>query len=232
MTEVEQKIGYQFRKKILLQTALTHSSYANENKKESNERLEFLGDSVLSILVSDYIFHHMPHVDEGELTRVRAALVCEQSLAGLAKKIELGSLLMLGKGEEQTGGRTRASIVSDAFEAVLAAIYLDGGMESAKKWLMNLMQDAFGQVVNEKDSQHQYYHDYKTMLQEIVQKDGSSKVTYQTISETGQEHDKLFEVEVYINEDKVNTGAGPSKKEAEQQAAKAAIEQLNKNENL
>lgn len=232
MIDVEQKIGYQFRKKILIQTALTHSSYANENKKESNERLEFLGDSVLSILVSDYIFHHMPHVNEGELTRVRAALVCEQSLANLARKIELGSLLMLGKGEEQTGGRERASIVSDAFEAVLAAIYLDGGMESAKKWLMNLMQDAFGQVVNENASQNEYYHDYKTMLQEIVQKDGSSKVTYRTISATGQEHDKLFEVEVYINEEKVNSGAGPSKKEAEQRAARAAIQQLRKNEKL
>jgi ribonuclease-3 len=139
MKNVQEKIGYTFKNVNLLETALTHSSYANECKKENNERLEFLGDSVLSVIISDYIFRRLPNVDEGWLSKYRATLVCEQSLNEISKKISLSKFILLGKGEEMTGGRQRASIVSDAFEAVLAAIYLDGGMETARKWVIDLM---------------------------------------------------------------------------------------------
>lgn len=172
MKNVQEKIGYTFKNVNLLETALTHSSYANECKKENNERLEFLGDSVLSVIISDYIFRRLPNVDEGWLSKYRATLVCEQSLNEISKKISLSKFILLGKGEEMTGGRQRASIVSDAFEAVLAAIYLDGGMETARKWVIDLMRDSINEVVTGHG-----YADYKTMLQE-----GTSK------RYTGQSH--------------------------------------------
>ena len=165
MKNVQEKIGYTFKNVNLLETALTHSSYANECKKENNERLEFLGDSVLSVIISDYIFRRLPNVDEGWLSKYRATLVCEQSLNEISKKISLSKFILLGKGEEMTGGRQRASIVSDAFEAVLAAIYLDGGMETARKWVIDLMRDSINEVVTGHG-----YADYKTMLQEALQK--------------------------------------------------------------
>lgn len=223
MTYAEQKIGYTYNDVSLLEEALTHSSYANEKKTISNERLEFLGDSVLSIIISDYIFRKLNGVNEGDLTKYRATLVCEHSLAEVAKKISLGSLIKLGHGEELTGGRNRASIVSDAFEAVLASIYLDGGIGAARRWLLNLMEDAIEETLAGKN-----YADYKTMLQELVQKGNSGKVTYRIIAETGLDHNKQFEVEVMIDGVAHNRGTGQSKKEAEQHAARIAYESIKK----
>ncbi len=223
MTNAEQKIGYSYKNLSLLEKALTHSSYANEKKIESNERLEFLGDSVLSIIISDYIFKRLDGVSEGDLTKYRATLVCEHMLAEIAKKIGLDKLIRLGRGEEMTGGRNRASIVSDAFEAVLASIYLDGGIEVARKWLLNLMKNEIVETLEGK-----MYDDYKTMLQELVQKGNTGKVTYRTISESGLEHNKIFRVEVLIDGQPINGGEGQSKKEAEQHAAKIAYEKLKK----
>ncbi len=219
MKEIERKIGYEFSDKQLLKTALSHSSYANENHTRNNERLEFLGDSVLSIVVSDYIFKKMENVNEGDLSKFRATLVCEQSLAEISKKINLSELVFLGRGEEKMGGRRRPSIISDAFEALLGAIYLDSGIESARKWVLSLMEDRILDTLDGK-----LYRDYKTTLQEIVQRDGKSSVSYKTISEAGKEHDKCFEVQVYVNGDPKCKAKGRSKKEAEQQAAKLTIE--------
>ena len=219
MVKIEEQIGYKFKNKDLLKTALSHSSYANENHTRNNERLEFLGDSVLSIIVSDYIFKKMENVDEGDLSRFRATLVCEHSLAEISKKISLCELIFLGRGEEKTGGRRRPSIISDAFEALLGAIYLDGGMDIARTWLLSLMEDRILETLTGR-----LYRDYKTTLQEIVQKDGKSFVSYKTIAENGKEHDKSFKVEVYINNNPMCVAEGRSKKEAEQAAAKATIE--------
>ncbi len=223
MNNAQQKIGYRFRDATLLRQALTHSSYANECKTESNERLEFLGDSVLSIIISEYIFKRLSNVDEGRLSKFRATLVCEQSLYEVSKRISLSNLIMLGRGEEMTGGRNRPSIVSDAFEAVLAAIYLDGGMETARKWVINLMEDAIEDVVKGKR-----YADYKTMLQEALQKGDKGKVTYKTISENGMDHNKTFEVQVFVDGVPRTTGTGHNKKEAEQNAAHAALRNIGK----
>ncbi len=219
MTEIEKKIGYEFTDKGLLITALSHSSYANENHTRNNERLEFLGDSVLSIIISDHIFKAMKKVNEGDLSKMRATLVCEQSLYEVAKKISLSELVFLGRGEDKTGGRQRPSVISDAFEAVLGAIYLDGGIESAREWLLPLMSDRIKQTLSGK-----LYKDYKTTLQEFVQRDGKSAVTYKTIKESGEEHNRQFVVGVYINGKSMASAEGHSKKEAEQNAAKLAIE--------
>ncbi len=216
-----ESFGYNFKNEKFLQTALTHSSYGNERHCVCNERMEFLGDAVLSIIVSDYLFSHMPHDNEGKLSKIRASLVCEQSLAKLAGEIGLGNKIKLGKGEELTGGRQRASILSDAFEAVLAAIYLDSGMEDARKWLLELMSEDLKLAVTGKT-----YHDYKTMLQEEIQKSGGA-VTYKVISESGPDHHKDFTVELCINNKRITTADGSSKKDAEQNAAKKALEKLN-----
>lgn len=221
MKNVEQKIGHTFKNKGLLETALTHSSYANEARKESNERLEFLGDSVLSIVVSDYLFRLLPGVNEGILSKYRATLVCEQSLAEISKKISLGKFIRLGKGEEMTGGRERPSIISDAFEAVIAAIYLDSDMETARRWVINLMRESIEDVA----AGHRNT-DYKTMLQELLQKGDRGKVTYRTIDEKGVEHNKVFTVEVMVDGEVKNKGEGHSKKEAEQNAAHILLEKL------
>ena len=175
----------------------------------------------MSIIISDYIFKRMQDVDEGDLTKFRATLVCEQSLASVAEKIHLNELVFLGRGEERTGGRRRPSIISDAFEAVLAAIYLDSGIEKAREWLLGLMTDRIEKVLA-----GEYYSDYKTTLQEIVQKNGKGIVSYVTVSETGKEHNKQFTVKVVINGEPKHTGVGHSKKEAEQAAAKAALAEL------
>lgn len=221
MNDFESKLGYEFKDKKLLEIALTHSSYANEKRKESNERLEFLGDSVLSVIVSSYLFKKLDKINEGDLTKIRASLVCEQALAEFSKKISLSDYIMLGKGEEMTGGRKRASIISDAFEAVLAAIYLDGGIETAQKWVMNVMKDKLGEALMGRT-----YKDYKTMLQEAVQHGDSGRVTYNTVKETGPDHNKYFEVEVLIDGVVQNVGVGTSKKEAEQNAAKTALDKI------
>lgn len=217
--DFEERIGYSFRDKKLLKRALTHSSYANEcrNKPECNERMEFLGDAVLSLAVSNYIFKKY-HLDEGDLTKIRAALVCEKSLFKFAQQIDLGKEILLGKGEEQMGGRTRPSVVSDAFEAVIAAIYLDGGMEPAEKFVLGFAVDEL-----EKSRKHAFV-DYKTMLQEIIQKNPEERVFYQLVSEDGPDHDKTFKVEVRLNSNVIGRGTSHSKKSAEQLAAKEALE--------
>lgn len=213
-------LGYSFKNKELLKTALTHSSYANEKHCECNERLEFLGDSVLSIIISEYLFRNMPSVNEGELSKIRASLVCEQSLADFSRQLKLGDELLLGRGEDATGGRNRASILSDAFEAVLAAIYLDSDIYTAEKWVVKIMASSLELALKGKT-----YHDYKTMLQEYVQKAGKT-ISYETVSENGPEHNKAFEVNVLINEKCIASGHGLSKKDAEQNAAKSALVEM------
>lgn len=220
ISKFEEIIDYTFKKRALISEALTHSSYANEGKKHgvNNERLEFLGDSVLSIIVAEHIFAKHKTMPEGELTKLRASLVCEGSLYEFAQKINLGDMLYLGKGEEMTGGRTRPSILADAFEAVLAAIYLDGGFESAKKFVLSFIPSNFK---GKKVSNHS---DYKTALQEIIQKNREEKIEYMLVSESGPDHDKSFTVEVHLNSNVIGTGDGRSKKQAEQNAAKEALE--------
>lgn len=219
MEEFQKKINYKFKNEKLLYEALSHSSFANENKKSrrSNERLEFLGDSVLSIVVSDYIFEHFKHLPEGELSKLRASLVCEKALFEFSQSIELGKYIFLGKGEEMTGGRKRASIVSDAMEAVIAAIYLDGGIEPARKHIMNFLPDDIT------PDHSVVFHDYKTLLQEIIQKNPEEKIEYHLKGESGPDHDKKFMVQVMLNSNVIGEGIGRSKKNAEQAAAKEAL---------
>lgn len=219
INEFEKKIDYTFKNKDLLFEALSHSSFANEYKKgrHSNERLEFLGDSVLSIVVSEHLFAHFKHLPEGELTKIRASLVCEKALFEFSKKIDLGSYILLGKGEENTGGRNRPSIVSDAFEAVIAAVFLDGGMDAARKYVMGFIPDDLDRNSAKK------LQDYKTVLQEIIQKNPEEKVEYVLTDQSGPDHDRSFTVEVRLNSNTIGKGIGRSKKQAEQQAAKEAL---------
>lgn len=221
MTDLQNKIGYQFKNPALLKEALTHSSYANEHKSQHikyNERLEFLGDSVLSIVVSDYIYKNCPELPEGELTKLRASLVCEKSLYEFAKKIDLGKYLILSKGERNNGGADRPSILSDAFEALIAAIYIDGGLAPASKHILNFVVPAI------KNSKKKKINDYKTTLQEIIQKNPGEKLEYVLVKESGPDHNKHFVVEVHLNSNVIGKGGGRSKKEAEQQAAREALE--------
>ena len=209
---------YTFHNPALLQNALTHSSYANENRDRgvrSNERLEFLGDSVLQIVSADYLFHAYADRPEGDLTRIRASLVSEGALFQFAQEIDLGEYLRLGRGEERCGGRTRPSVVSDAFEAVIAALYLDGGMEVARKFILPFITEG-------KHAEA----DYKTRLQEIVQQNPEERLSYVVESESGPDHDKHFVVAVRFNSDRVARGEGRSKKAAEQCAAKEALKLL------
>ena len=218
----QKNIGYEFNDVILLKTALTHSSYANENRRynlHSNERLEFLGDSVLNIIVSSYIFKNYPDLPEGELTRVRAGVVCEISLAQCAQNLSIGEYLFLGKGEEITGGRKRPSLLSDAFEALLAAIYLDSNFENASDWLIDKLSTTIESVVK-----GTIYKDYKTELQEIIQKDGEGSVEYIVIKKTGPDHDRRYKINALYNGNILGSGMGKSKKEAEQNAARLALE--------
>ena len=221
MTDLQNKIGYQFKNPALLNEALTHSSYANEHKTQHikyNERLEFLGDSVLSIVVSDYIYKNCPELPEGELTKLRASLVCEKSLYEFAKKIDLGKYLILSKGERNNGGADRPSILSDAFEALIAAIYIDGEITPASKHILNFVIPAI------KNSKKKKINDYKTTLQEIIQKNPGEKLEYVLVKESGPDHNKHFVVEVHLNSNVIGKGGGRSKKEAEQQAAREALE--------
>ncbi len=216
MQEFENLIGYTFKDKSLLSRALSHSSYANEkhSPKDSNERHEFLGDSVLGFITAEYYYKNSS-LPEGELTRLRAATVCEKALFEFSKEINLGEHIQLGKGEENTGGRERASINSDAFEAVIAAIYLDGGIEEAKKFVLRFV---------EKHAKNQgSFKDYKTKLQEVIQKNPEELLEYVLVSESGPDHNKTFEVEVHLNSNVIGKGKGKSKKNAEQEAAREAL---------
>lgn len=218
---LQERIGYTFRNTELLSEALTHSSYCNENKRrkiESNERLEFLGDSILSVITAEYLFSAFPGEDEGFLTKTRAALVCETTLAVLASEIGLGDFMSFGHGEIISGGgKKRKSIIADAFEALLAAIYLDGGMEQVKSFLLPRlirMLEAVSKNGNE---------DYKSMLQRIVQQTPEEKLYYVEKGEEGPPHDRVFYFDVFLNSNLLGTGAGRTKREAEQQAAKHAL---------
>ncbi len=224
LAEFEKIIGYSFNDKHILSLALTHSSYANEHKLgkfEYNERLEFLGDAVLEFLISRYIFEKYPELPEGELTKLRASVVCEGSLAKKAVDIHLGDFLYLGKGEELTGGRTRESILADAFEAVIGAVVMDGGIENAEKYVMGLMTDVISSVRNSF-----MLMDYKTRLQEEIQKSSKEPVAYAIVKESGPDHGKLFEAEVSHGGSVLGCGTGKSKKEAEQAAAKNALDKI------
>lgn len=220
--DLETAIGYQFRNISLLQNALTHSSYANErwhNGLLSNERLEFLGDSVLGMLVAEYLYRTFPNRPEGELTRMRADMVCEGTLAAAANRIGLGSHLLLGHGEEQGGGRSRDSILADAMESVIAACFLDGGLQAALEVVRRF-------ILVEVPVTKLHNADYKTQLQELVQQKKNQTLSYALVGQSGPDHDKCFDVEVSLNGRVVGSGQGSSKKRAEQMAARAAIERL------
>lgn len=219
MNSLEENIKYKFKNKTLLDNALSHSSYANEKhlKYGSNERLEFLGDAVLSIIVADYLYKNFSDKPEGELTKLRASLVCEKSLCNFARSLKIGDFLMLGRGEEQNGGRERDSILADAFEAVLAAIYLDGGMDAAKNYVLPFITEELEHTEDET------FHDYKTILQEVIQRNPEERLSYVLSGESGPDHDKSFSVEVCLNSNVIGTGVGKTKKRAEQMAAKDAL---------
>ena len=221
MQELEKKLNYIFRDPSLLAEALSHSSYANEHRAaglNSNERLEFLGDSVLGFVTAEFLFARHPNLPEGDLTRIRAALVCEQSLYEVARKLDLGRYLRLGRGEEAGGGRTRTSILADATEAVFAAVYLDGGIGAASALIHRLLLDA-----EKEEAVEERRRDYKTALQELVQRQAGQELSYRMAGEQGPDHAKTFVAEVLLNGTVVGTGSGHSKKEAEQSAAKAAL---------
>lgn len=216
----EQKINYEFKNKEYILEALTHSSYSNENKNYPfNERLEFLGDSVLSIVISDYLFKKETKLPEGELTKIRANIVCEESLSEVSKNIHLGKYMLLGKGEEATGGRERISILADALEAVIAAIYLDGGIKCAREFILANMEKIINDSIKGK-----IFRDYKTCLQEVLQSNGENNIWYKLIEEKGPDHNKRFVMEVGINDTVLGVGEGKSKKDAEQVAAKCALD--------
>ena len=216
----EQKINYEFKNKEYILEALTHSSYSNENKNYPfNERLEFLGDSVLSIVISDYLFKKETKLPEGELTKIRANIVCEESLSEVSKNIHLGKYMLLGKGEEATGGRERISILADALEAVIAAIYLDGGIKCAREFILTNMEKIINDSIKGK-----ILRDYKTCLQEVLQSNGENNIWYKLIEEKGPDHNKRFVMEVGINDTVLGVGEGKSKKDAEQVAAKCALD--------
>ena len=216
--ELEKNIGYTFKDISLLETAMTHSSYSKGKNNGSYERLEFLGDAVLQITVSQYLFTNMTEVPEGGLTKLRASIVCENSCYNFAKKIDLGKFILLGKGEEMTGGRDRRSILADAFEAVIAAISLDGGMEVAQEFVLRFVPS-----IEALKSGKVKLGDYKTILQEIIQQNPEEHISYVVTEEEGEQHHKLFTAEVVLNSQVIGTGKGSSKKEAEQAAAKEAI---------
>lgn len=217
MTALEERIGYEFKNPALLKEALTHSSYVNGKNHHSNERLEFLGDSVLSVVVSKYLFENLD-MPEGQLTKLRASIVCEHSLFPFANKIKLGEEIFLGKGEENSGGRHRRSILADAFEALIAAIYLDGGLEAARDFIL-----PFIPPLETLRSGRLLVGDYKTILQEIIQQNPEEKVIYELADESGAAHNRVFTSNVLLNGQIIGTGVGLSKKEAEQNAAKEAI---------
>lgn len=221
MHEVEKRIGYTFQNKALLKQAITHSSFINElkiNKWDSYQRLEYLGDAVLELSISEYLFHQYPDMAEGKMSKMRASMVCEQALAFCAKDINLGEYILLGKGEESGGGRERNSIIADVFEAIVGAIYIDGGFEVAKKFIAKYVLEDIGE--------RQLFVDSKSILQEMVQAKSHSKLSYKLLEERGPEHNKEFEVAVFIDEECMATASGHNKKDAEQKAAYSALIKL------
>ena len=219
LEKLEENIGYKFTNKKLLQNALTHTSYAYEHGIQSNEKLEFLGDSILEFVSSEYMYNKYTNLKEGEMTKVRATVVCEKSLYKIATMHNFSDYLYLGKSELMTGGKKRPAILADSVEAVIAAMFLDGGLEPAKKFIIENLKDEI-----EIATKHVGEKDYKTVLQEELQKNGDVKIEYKIIKETGPDHDKTFEAQVSLNGKKLATGVGKSKKEAEMQAAKKALE--------
>ena len=226
LENLQENLGYRFRDESLLRGALYHSSYANEHRNEnivSNERLEFLGDAVLGFVSAEFLYSRFPHAPEGELTRIRAALVREESLFEVAQALQLGECLMLGKGEESGGGRQRPSILADCTEAVFAAVYLDGGMDCARDLIHRVLFSKGDIEVAESRRR-----DYKTELQELVQRKPHQVLRYELVGQSGPDHAKVFTVAVLLNGDPVGEGSGHSKKEAEQASARAALEKLTK----
>lgn len=219
MQRLEKKIKYTFKDKSLLEEALTHSSYANEKhgNMPHNERMEFLGDAVLSIISAEYLFTKYPKMPEGKLTKLRSSLVCTQSLSSFAREIELGSYLKMGKGETASNGAERPSVLEDAFEALIAAVYLDGGMDEARRFVIGFLS-------REVETHHINFKDYKSMLQEIIQQNPDEKLNYSVSGTSGPDHDKRFDVELRLNSNIIGKGSGTSKKNAEQMAAKQALE--------
>lgn len=216
--ELEEKLGYHFKEPLYLRRALTHSSYSGGKNNGSNERLEFLGDSVLQLTVSEYLFENMTTVPEGGLTKLRASIVCENALYAFAKRIDLGKYILLGKGEEMTGGRERRSILADAFEAVIAAIYLDGGMEEAAKMILRFVPS-----IEALKSGKVKLGDYKTILQEIIQQNPEEHISYRVTDDNAAQNMKMFFADVLLNDQVIGSGKGHSKKEAEQAAAREAV---------
>lgn len=221
MKELQAKIGYQFKDSALLRQAVTHSSFANEqkiNKISNYERLEFLGDAVLEMVSSEFLFKENPEMPEGQLTRLRASMVCEPALAYCARDIDLSSYILLGRGEEATGGRRRDSIISDVMEAVIGAIFIDGGIEEAKKYIYRFV---FSDLENKI-----LFMDSKTLLQEEIQKDNTAQLCYELVGETGPDHEKEFYVKAFLSGKQIGEGVGKTKKAAEQQAAYEALMRL------
>lgn len=226
--QIETRLNYVFKDKDYLIRALTHSSYANENKKDrmkNNERLEFLGDSVLGLVISEYLYSHYINLEEGQLTKIRAKIVCEASLGEASRALEIGEYMYFGRGEELTGGRVRTSILSDAFEAIVAAMYLDGGIEVVRGFVLNHMKEIIDNA-----SQGKLFTDYKTQLQEVIQVKKGNRIRYEIFKEEGPDHSKMFYTNVKLNDDVIGIGSGRSKKESEQEAANEGLKWLKKNE--
>ena len=221
--KIEKEIGYEFKNKQLLETALTHTSYAYENKKQSNEKLEFLGDSILEFISSEYIYHNYPKLKEGEMTKVRASVVCEDSLQKIAKMHNFSDFLYLGKSERTSQKEVRPAIMADSIEAVIAAIFLDGGLEEAKKFILSNLAKPI-----ENATKNIGQKDYKTVLQEVLQKNGNVDIEYVIVDEKGPDHEKVFTAEVKFNNKILATGEGKSKKQAEMEAAQKALENIKK----
>jgi len=224
LKELEEKLEYRFKNKALLENALTHSSYANENRGNSfpsNERLEFLGDSVLGFVTAKHLYSVTPTLPEGKMTRLRAELVCEQSLHAVAEELELGRYLLMGHGEEKNGGRTRASILADAVEAIIAAMFLDGGIEVPESFIKRM-------ILSPESIEAHHAADYKTELQELIQKKSGQVLTYIPAGESGPDHNKTFSAYVSLNGKVIGEGTGRTKKEAEQAAACVALKKLSK----
>ena len=217
--KLQKKIEYTFKDKSLLEEALTHSSYANEQQDSTayNERMEFLGDAVLSFVSARYLYEKYPDMPEGRLSKLRSSLVCTQSLSSFAKEIDLGDCLRMGKGETASGGASRPSVLEDAFEALIAAIYLDGGIDEAKRFILHFL-------AREVENHHSNFKDYKSLLQEIIQQNPDERLSYAVVKTSGPDHDKRFEVELRLNSNIIGKGIGTSKKNAEQKAARQALE--------